>query len=413
MEPKQFLNYKVFQVIGCRETPGEKFGLELELEGHNVGLQDVAIRGWGRHADNSLRGESIEYVTAGALEYEGTIKSIINLFAKFKEHRIKFNDSIRTSTHVHLNFSDKKTKQAINFFCLFTVLEELLQYYSGEDRKGNLFCISSREAEGIINELARCVAAGDFHRFAGDKYKYAACNLSTLYKFGTLEVRTMKGATSAEQITAWVSILNDMYKYSLNMVSPADLVTKLSELGADGFMKMIFTPENYKELMLHFPPHQNLNYSLMEGARLIQLFAFEYDETFKAEVKAEEPKAKKVGKLLKDPRGFLPKRMPNGEMYRIYKPDGTPWYVDSAVGRPDRWTHGEIVGDDRRIHWNGIKQRFIYIDAAGHATECRWADHDFYGNEGNPRHDAQVILPDPEPDDEEIHWDPEDEGDNF
>ena len=121
MEPKQFLNFTVSRVLGVKETKGNVFGVELELEGRNVGLADVATRGWNRHHEPSLRGESIEYATAGAKTLEDTKKIVTDLFKKFDDNKVKLNDTVRTSTHVHLNFSDKPVKHMINFFSLFTL----------------------------------------------------------------------------------------------------------------------------------------------------------------------------------------------------------------------------------------------------------------------------------------------------
>ena len=137
MKTEQFLNHTPAEVCGCRTTKGDLFGVELELEGRGVALQDVATRGWTRHHDGSLRGESNEFCTAGPKTFTETQKLVTELFKKFKDNGVKINDSIRTSTHVHLNFGDKTMKQVVNFFVLFTVLEEVLAYYSGEDRKGN------------------------------------------------------------------------------------------------------------------------------------------------------------------------------------------------------------------------------------------------------------------------------------
>ena len=364
MEPKVFLNTKVSVNCGVQEVAGKKFGLELELEGKGVRLQDVAVRGWLRHNDNSLRGEAIEYITAGAKPLEGCEISVKELFKKFKENGVKFKDSIRTSTHVHLNFSDKTAKQAINFYSLFTLLEEVLQYYSGEDRRGNLFCISSREAEGVVGSLAKDISGGSFRTFAGDRYKYAACNLSTLYKFGTIEVRTMRGANTAEQVNDWLHILSDMYDYAVDrMISPAGLVVRLSELGAEGLMREIFTGKSYKELLSTFPAH-TLHHSLMEGARLIQVFAYEFDDAFTAKVSV--PKAEKGHHVL----GAF---MPDGRNYIIWKPDGKMWSVRNNHG--GNWRHGDEVVDDARIVWDARLGVFVVPYPEGDRVACRWASH--------------------------------------
>jgi hypothetical protein len=255
-------------------------------------------------------------------------------------------------------------------------LEEVLQYYSGEDRKGNLFCISSREAEGIIGILAQAIARSSLDKFAGDRYKYAACNLSTLYKFGTIEVRTMKGATSAEQITAWVDILNDMYTFAQNMVSPGQLITDLSQLGAETLMKRVFSPDSYRELMLHWPAGHNLHYSLMEGARLLQVFAYEFDEAFRAEVKIEKPKVQEGMPL---PRR-IPEGILKGSMYGIWLPSGAPWNVTGEFGGPF-WRDGERVQDEKRVKWDAKQGRFR-LDYPDGPYFCNWRKHHNIPDEG-------------------------------
>lgn len=405
MEPKQFLNYNITDVIGCRETKGDKFGVELELEGRGVGLADVATRGWNRHNDGSLRGEAIEYAMAGAKGFDESKKLVIELFKKLTDNKVKFNDSIRTSTHVHLNFSDRPVKYMVNFFTLFTMLEEVLQYYSGEDRKGNLFCISTREGEGIVGVLVSAIEKGSLAAFAGDRYKYGACNLSSLFKFGTVEVRTMKGASSALQVNAWLDILNDMYVYACgNMKSPAELIKDFSFLGAEGLLKKIFKSDNFRELMLYFPKVQTLHYSLMEGARILQVFAYSFEEDFIAKV--ELPKVD-----VKEGHGVhLPKRMPDGRgMYAIYKPNGGLWNVSGKL-HGEFWQHGEQVADDPRITWDAVQGRFVFRDRADRLIPCRWARHEIFGNEGPPPRNAPAIEPEEEPD-----WEPDfdEEGDDF
>lgn len=373
MDTVKFLNQLIAPYVGVRLTEGNVFGIELELEGRGVRLPDVATKGWTRHDDGSLRGESIEFTTAGGKTFEEAVKAVNDLFTKFKTHNVKFNDSVRTSTHVHLNFADKKLKDVLNFFMLFTVFEEVLQYYSGEDRKGNLFCISSREAEGIIHILEGAVAAGNMRNFAGDRYKYAACNLSTLFKFGTLEVRTMRGANSAEQVNRWLDILNDLYLYALNnMRSPVDLVVELSHLGAEGLLRKVFSPENHQEVMKTFPKAQNLQYSLMEGVRLIQVFAYEFDEDFRAPYEAP----KKPEDLKK--KEALPKIIQDGRFHgmscAIYRANGMVWNLGGDRAG-DFWENGEQVIDAANIYWDAIFERFVEELRDGRTFLCRWARH--------------------------------------
>jgi hypothetical protein len=375
MQSKDFLNLQVSHLTGVAETKGDVFGIELELEGRKVGLADIPTKGWRRTHDGSLRGEAIEYTTLGSKDLKGSKEIVNSLFKKFAENEVKFNDSIRTSTHVHLNFADKPIKHAINFFALFTLFEEVLQHYSGEDRKGNLFCISSREAEDLIYTLSASVRLSNFGNFARDKYKYSACNLSTLYKFGTVEVRTMRGASSAEQVNNWLDILNDMYQYAQHrMTSPVDLITDLSAWGAAPFMARIFSFKNVAELNKALPKDFNLHFSLLEGARMLQMFAYEFQEDFKD-----------VGR---DKRNILPRYFvdKNGlqKAHSIYKPDGNTW-VTGPLGGGAFFYDGTALTDDTRIKWSSALQRFIAVRRdTGEVVECRWFEHPVLGNEGPP-----------------------------
>lgn len=378
MKTELFLHHPTYLALGVPKVEGNLFGIELELEGKNVGLRDVATRGWGRHNEPSLRGESIEYHTTGGKPLAEAKSLVSTLFKKFKDNNVVFNNSIRTSTHVHLNFSDKQVKKFMNFFCLFTVFEELLSFYSGEDRHGNVFCLTTRESEGVLVDLQKSVETGSFNLFQQDFYKYGACNLSALCKFGTVEVRTMRGANSAEQVNNWLDILNDLYEYSLKMDSPVDVVRNLSYLGADGLLRAVFSAKNAGELLATLPKTKILHESLMEGVRLIQVFSYQFDEQFNAKI---EP--------VKEEDMFLPMVKDNGGSYHVYRPDGSIWSClshryNGENGRELLWQDDERCRDDNRIAWSAVNQRFVYHRELGPPDLLNWVDHEVLGNEGPP-----------------------------
>lgn len=343
----KFLATTASRACGVAVTQGMKMGVELELEGPGVGLQDEPTRGWRRTADGSLRGESIEFVLSAPSEYPVCVKAVDYLFGKFGKNAIKFNKSIRTSTHVHLNFSDKPMRQAITFFCLFTLLEEILEHYSGEDRAGNLFCLSSRRTDEIAAILQQCLRDGNLRNFAGDRYKYAACNLSTLFKFGTVEVRTMRGADTAGQVNKWLSILNDMYIASLRIESPTDLVTSLSHEGAQGFLRTIFSEENAAELEGSVPEGFDFFRSLLDGARLIQPLAYEFEDAFRFRPDPNAPAPA---------RERLLRISANGERPMVIRLSGRNWSItgrnDNRAGAGAYFMHEESCIDSRDVRWN-------------------------------------------------------------
>jgi hypothetical protein len=289
-----FLNSQVGALF-ARKGPveGNLFGVELEVEGRNVAMEGIPSKNWKRVEEGSLRGESIEYVFSAPCPYDEAVKRVDRLFATFKKHDVVLKNSYRTSTHVHLNFSDKTVKQAILFFFLHTILEEVFEVYCGEQRKGNLFCLSTRDNEELVESLEKAIFGYQNFRDFGENIRYCAANLAALNKFGTIEIRTMRGADTAEQVNAWLNILNQLYEFALNTkMSPVELVEQLSFRGAAGFLSMIFDEDTVTELMKTWPPAMHLHVSLLNGVRLLQMLAYRLESLWSKvyEEKKVEPR---------------------------------------------------------------------------------------------------------------------------
>lgn len=387
----KFLNYRVVDITG-RGKVGDLFGVELELEGRGVMMEGVGIRGWKRTHDNSLRGESVEFVFADPCKIEVAKERVTSLFKKMKAEGVDLKNSYRTSTHVHLNFGDKTVKQMLTFFTLFTMLEEILENYSGDDRVGNLFCLSSRRSEGIIRVLSDSVLKhqnlGDFN---ADRYKYAACNLSTLYKFGTLEIRTMRGAHTAEQVNDWLDILNELLQRSLKAKDPREFIENISMLGPDGFLRDVFSARCRMELVKGLPAGFDFRNSLLEGARLCQMFAYEIGDDFN-----EVAVVKEVNGPARAARPG-PLNIADGRHgYIIYHPGrrGARWHVSPVRG--EIFFHGDCVVDDQELRFDEDSGRFVYRDRF-----CAWQMHPAFGDEvahlnGAPFYDIDAGRPVPQ-----------------
>jgi len=375
MNVSQFLGHTVEMTTGKAGKRGNLFGLELELEGHNVKMDAVPTKGWHRAEDGSLRGESVEYVFSTPVKLDTAKALVTSLFQKFKENGVRLNNSYRTSTHVHLNFSDKTMKQVLNFMVLFTMLEEALETFSGEDRGGNLFCLSSRRAEGIMNVLYDAyVKRQDLAAFKGDAYKYAACNLCTLIKFGSIEVRTMRGANNPEMVNSWLDILNDLYERSLKAKSPIEFIENVSVLGIDGFLRDVFSAESLRTLQLALPAF-NWQGSVMSGARLCQMLCYEIGDDFNKVVNPMAAIEHNGNPLTHEGPLFY------GEHdIRIFRPGAGGWYCEPMRGKV--FNHGMPITDAAHIIFDATVGRFM--DQRG--NYYWYKNHPFFGNEDMLRH---------------------------
>lgn len=327
---------------------GDLFGIELECEGSKVdvgGSEAVKLLngGWSPHNDGSLRanhGSSCEWVFNGPVDYEASLERISDLFKYFEARKARLVTSNRTSTHIHFNMGDKKVYQLINLFVLFTIFEDILDRYCGEDRRGNLFCLSSRMAgEQIAWVESMCFETNDID--IRENNRYCSLNLAALTKFGTVEFRGMRGLDNVRDMSLWLKIINYLCDYACwKMRSPSKLIEDISLKSPVGVFREVFVDTS--EELLSGLTEEELVASVYEGIRLIQVLAYRVNEVFDkvkpntrdfwAEIgKKTKSKPKKLDDDLLDGflREFHPVEVPDVEIVEP-APEGirNPWFVD-------------------------------------------------------------------------------------
>lgn len=273
------LNSPVSKVVTGRGNvkTGNLYGVELEMEGTNLIPNGGLVKGWTPHEDGSLRhhhGQAIEWVSASPVIFKTMCTRIKHLFSSLTKNEAKIVCSNRTSTHVHYNMGDKKVYQLVNLFVAYTIFEDLLARYSGEDRNGNLFCVGIRQAQDIIDRFDDAISRhGNFLKF-NNEYRYAGFNLSSLNKFRTVEFRTMRGLDNAEDVIAWLSILNELCTFACyEMKEPSKFLEGLSIYGIDGTLSSVFSENSIKRLTENVP-EQEVSASIWEGLRVVQPLAY-------------------------------------------------------------------------------------------------------------------------------------------
>lgn len=221
---KNIRNYKRYD--------GE-IGLEIETETK----EPYIIPGfayWNVHEDGSLRDFGREYVLRSPLKYEKELPSALDEFAT-KTKDIKFiKDSPTTSVHVHLNMLNESFRTMGNFLTLYTLFENLLIRYSGEDRRSNLFCLPICDAEDTYKNIVHMFNLIEQKNYKGlffqeNQVKYAALNLGAFNNYGSLEIRSFRGETDPKVIKTWIDILYSMLAYARNDITPREIMLKWRE----------------------------------------------------------------------------------------------------------------------------------------------------------------------------------------
>lgn len=265
-------------------------GIEVELEGLN--LPKVDSKGWYSKADGSLRAtrdkegnmhNPLEYILRSPVAHKSVEDKLEGLKTLLKGSTIELSN--RCSVHVHLNTAGMALREVYTWLCVYYILEDLLIEYCGEDRKGNLFCLSGTDAEFVVQQLANASSGARHYQELNNQHlKYAACNIYALVEHGSLEFRAHGGIEDPRVIKPWVDILMQVREGSKGFKSPKDVVENFSLLGPMGFLKRVLG-EHHR----HFQWKPRLEQRLWDGVRLAQDIAWsvDWEEPKKGEAKAK------------------------------------------------------------------------------------------------------------------------------
>lgn len=230
-------DYPIGYLLSRASTKGE-IGLEIEVEGNKFKKEGIP-EPWAYTHDGSLRGkDNAEYILRHPVMFDRVPEAVNTLWQMFQSYGSKLDESNRTSVHVHLNMQMFHLNRLAAFLAMYFSIEELLAEWCGDHRVGNLFCLRAKDASGIVSRLKRFIQS-DCRDGISDGMHYAGLNAHALHKFGSIEIRTLRGATDPKVITDWVSILERLYTLSAQFKDPRDLVNMFSAEGPMNYLSTI------------------------------------------------------------------------------------------------------------------------------------------------------------------------------
>lgn len=311
-------------ILRSRTVKGD-VGIEIEVEGasllHAEEEGNRVIPGWRYHIDGSLRGEeNAEYVSDGPIPFAKVQGELQNLWAALKDNGARIDESNRTSVHVHLNMQPLYLNEFTSFAAIYFALEEILTQWCGDHRVGNLFCLRAKDAPGIVSAIEQFILNNGDHRFS-DSLHYAAFNPQALNKFGSIEIRTMRGTPDYETTLAWVQILQRIYEYARTIKDPRDVCQMFSSGGPIMFFDTVLGDKAMflrKELGLGDSFIRN---SIYEGIRLAQRLCYCRDWSKFTQVEiTPDPFQRDPAKILNAMNGS-PASPNNGGIYAYDEPE--------------------------------------------------------------------------------------------
>lgn len=244
------MNYAqtVITAFGLNKTEGQ-IALELEVEGKN--LPSINTKLWTTHTDGSLKLGGMEYVHNGPKMIDEVYESLKNFEDRLIKKESTVYESDRTSVHAHLNMQDKTIKQVLQAATAYYMLEPALMNLAGEKRKGNLFCLTMESAPKIV-DFMKALSNGSAIGINTDQYRYASLNFGALKKFGSLEVRTMRGFYDPDYLTLWSKGLRSLFdNASSEFKSPVEVLDSWYGRTKDEFLSQFFDGDFIDEIKKH------------------------------------------------------------------------------------------------------------------------------------------------------------------
>lgn len=314
---------KIFEILRRKEVPkGSDLGLEIEVEGENLYAKNSGY--WHVHGDGSLRGESCEYVSPFPVSLEEVREALLFLQDNLKDSTLNF--SVRTSVHVHVNVSYMELSQVAAFGYLYYLLEEPLIRYCGKSRIGNRFCLRMKDAHRVIDYFRSVLSEeGTLSREARDRgenlgyrVRYAAMNIASIPKFGSLEFRGMRGTLDVEVLSNWCKMLLSLRECAEEFKTPAKVKTYFLRYGAEALFNKVLG--EFSEELKYESLVQDIEYNFSLSIKI-----------------PFEMKFSKKAKEVVDPVGFRP-----GDAERILGRAGNPLQVQQII-------HDELVVAERNL----------------------------------------------------------------
>lgn len=311
-QPEPVMGFTLLSILRRMLKPTKgSVGIEVEVEGnkfpkvpgYETTLKALPLEGWTFWSyvkDGSLRGhDNAEYVLQKPIEFDQVPAAIEELDAKLKAYGSVLSESNRTSVHVHLNCQDFHMNRLASFCALYFCFEEVLTEWCGDHRVGNLFCLRGKDAPGLITKIKRFIRS-DGQTELSDGLHYSGLNAHALTKFGSLEVRSMRGPTDLSIIVQWVSILERLYKLSGEFLDPRDISAQFSAQGPLTFFETILGEASITlRAGIEFDD-ERVRDSMYEGIRLAQDLCYCRDwDNFKPVDMKDDPFGRDMRKVSK------------------------------------------------------------------------------------------------------------------
>lgn len=259
---------KVADYLGLMRVKGD-IGVEIEIEGDNLPHKAT---GWKVVEDGSLRGESAEYVLKNPVAIEDLNKMFKSLRKAFEEAESEIHESHRAGTHVHINVQDYTFVELYNFITVFILLEEGLLNLCPSSRRGNHFCLRTKDAGYSLDRLWKAAELADVNKLNTEDIRYSAMNITSVFRHGSVEFRFLQSTEDFDTIKDWCKLFYHLGEFAKTFSDPQKIVGQISFDGFETFCEKALGPYFAK-----FSAHPDWKATVKRGVRSAQDIAYSRD----------------------------------------------------------------------------------------------------------------------------------------
>lgn len=246
------------------------YGVEIETEGED--LPRRVGNDWRVEHDGSLKLGGLEYVFAKPQSLEGTKKLLDKFKAVCDGLGTKLNPSFRAGVHTHLNIQSYTPLELMTLVTTYYVLEDFFVHWAGKERVGNHFCLRVVDAEAVIQKVVEACERRDWRLLNTEDIRYASLNLTSMFKYGSIEFRAMRSPQDIDLVYRWVELIDQLAKGAKQFSSPVDVIQSVSELHGD---RDAFIRNVMGDMADEFTQFKHIN--IFNGIRVVQPLAFMID----------------------------------------------------------------------------------------------------------------------------------------
>jgi len=264
------LNRQVMDVFATGKTAGQ-VGIEVEAETNrpmfNRDFAEIE-KHWKLEKDGSLKKNGVEFVLNKPIFFHQVSPYVGKLLSDIDDQGVKINKSIRAGVHIHLNMQTQTMEELFKLVLCYYIFEPLLTRFSGDGREGNLFCLRAKDAAFQIQKIEDVFEDGVINNLYTNELRYSSLNLQSLFKFGTVEFRSLATVPDLSNIPVWCEIIHKLRDFSFSQKDYWEIVAKLSGEGYENYTKTAFGEDLWEVLN-----YDGAEVDMVESCRNVQYLA--------------------------------------------------------------------------------------------------------------------------------------------